>query len=146
MHNTRLKLATIAATTALALSVSGCGGSDADTGEGSGTTPAASASSSTAANMTDAMFATMMITHHQDGIEVTQLGAEKATTPGVKEIAQRSLDSQQAEIPQLQAIAGAGGMASPQPMQPPLMKFNEQEMAELERLSGEQFDLNGSTF
>ena len=49
--------------------------------------------------------------------------------------------SPQAELPQLQTVAASGGMATPQPMQAPLAKFNEQEMTELRGLSGEEFDL-----
>ena len=133
-------LGLIAAATSLTLALSGCGGGDAETAGSTATTGAASPSQSATASTADAMFAAMMVPHHQEGIEITQLGAEKATTPGVKEIAQRSMTSQQADLPKLQAVAGTGGMA-PQPMESPLAKFNEQEMTELRNLSGKQFDL-----
>ncbi|GAA0793424.1 DUF305 domain-containing protein [Spirilliplanes yamanashiensis] len=133
-------LSLFAAATSLALTLSGCGGGDADSAGSTATTGAAAPSQSAAASMTDAMFAAMMVPHHEEGMEITKLGAEKATTPEVKEIAQRSMTSQQADLPKLQAIAGSGGMA-PQPMQPPLARFGDQEMTELRSLSGEEFDL-----
>lgn len=135
------KLSVVGAATVLTLALSGCGGDDPETAGASSATTDASPSQSAEATMTDAMFAAMMIPHHQEGVEVTKLGVDKATTPAVKQIAQRSMDSQQSELPELQQVAAGGGMASPKPPEPPLAKFNEQEMAELRRLSGKDFDL-----
>jgi uncharacterized protein (DUF305 family) len=135
------KLTIVGAAAALTLALSGCGSDDSGSAGSSSTTTDASPAQSAAASMTDAMFASMMIPHHQEGIEITKLGASKATTPAVKQIAQRSMDSQQSELPELQKVAESGGMASPKPPEPPLAKFNDQEMAELQRLSGKDFDL-----
>lgn len=87
-----------------------------------------------------AMFAAMMISHHEEGIELAQLAVNKASTPGVKAVAERSLRNQQAELPELRRVAEGGNMTA-QPPEPPLAKFNEQEMSELQTLSGREFDL-----
>ena len=86
-----------------------------------------------------AMFAAMMVVHHQDGIEMTQMALDKSSNDGVRAVAQRSQQNQQAQLPQLRSIAQSGNM-SPQPPEPPLARFNEQEMAELQELSGTEFD------
>ncbi|MCG5466590.1 DUF305 domain-containing protein [Micromonospora sp. MED01] len=85
------------------------------------------------------MFAAMMASHHQDGIELAQMALDKSTNDGVRAVAQRAQQNQQAQLPQLQSIAQSGSM-SPQPPEAPLAKFNEQEMAELQQLSGTEFD------
>ncbi|RKN50385.1 DUF305 domain-containing protein [Micromonospora endolithica] len=87
-----------------------------------------------------AMFAAMMVSHHEEGIEFAQLAVNKASTPGVKTLAERSLRHQQAELPELRRIAQGGNMTA-EPPEPPLAKFNEQEMSELQALSGREFDL-----
>ena len=88
--------------------------------------------------MTDAMFAAMMIPPHQTGI-VTQMAIDKATTPGVRQIAQEAMDSQQSQLPTLQSIAEAGAQDA-MPPEAPIQAMNQQEMAELQALSGEDFD------
>lgn len=86
-----------------------------------------------------AMFAAMMASHHQAGIEMTQMALDKSTNDGVRAVAQRSQQNQKAQLPQLQSIAQSGNM-SPQPPEAPLARFNEQEMTELQQLSGTDFD------
>ncbi|SDO37557.1 DUF305 domain-containing protein [Geodermatophilus sp. DSM 45219] len=90
------------------------------------------------ASSTDVRFATMMVPHHRTGIEMTQMAIEKATTPGVRDVAQAAQQSQQSQLPVLEAIAASG--SAPHEMEEPLMTFNEQEMAELRSLTGEAFD------
>jgi uncharacterized protein (DUF305 family) len=97
---------------------------------------------SQSAGTTDAagtMFAAMMVAHHQDGIKLAQMAVSKASNAGVKEVAQRALTSQQAELPQLQTIARSGGMSA-MPPEDPIQKFTQQQMARLQALSGAQFD------
>jgi uncharacterized protein (DUF305 family) len=143
VHLTLIRRSAVAAASvATALVMTACGGNTDD----STTTGAGSASSapgpspSASASKTDAMFAAMMIPHHQMGLQITKLGTEKATNSGVKEIAERATESQQNEIPQLQSVASSGEMAT-MPPEDPMTKFNEQEMAELRSLSGTEFDL-----
>ncbi|MFI5489182.1 DUF305 domain-containing protein [Micromonospora echinaurantiaca] len=87
-----------------------------------------------------AMFAAMMVSHHKEGIELAKLAVNKASNPGVKTVAQRSLQSQQAELPELEQVAQGGNMTA-QPPEPPLKRFTEQEMTKLQSLSGREFDL-----
>ncbi|MFG1955175.1 DUF305 domain-containing protein [Micromonospora sp. NPDC048830] len=86
------------------------------------------------------MFAAMMVPHRQEGIKLAQMALNKSTTPGVKELAQRSLQNQQTELPELQSIAQSGNMSQQLPEEP-LSRFNEQEMTELKQFSGREFDL-----
>ncbi len=103
------------------------------------TSPAeTSAPQSGGASPTDIRFATMMVPHHRMGIELTQMAIEKASTPGVRQVAQEAQQSQQSEIPVLESIAASG--SAPHEMEEPLMTFNQQEMAELRSLSGQAFD------
>ena len=137
------KATLVASAAVLALGLSACGDdTDAGAAATSPTTAAtASSSSSMPAGTQDAgtMFAAMMVSHHQDGIELAQMAASKAATPGVKQIAQRSLQSQQEELPQLQAVVRSGGISA-MPPEEPIQKFTQQQMARLQSLSGVAFD------
>ena len=121
--------------------LAGCGGDDSGSASASTTTSGTSASESSGEEpaMTDAMWAAMMIPHHQDGIEMAQMAVEMAATPGVRELAQMSAEKQQAQLATLEEIAEAGGEEA-MPPEPPLEAFNQEEMAELQALSGEDFD------
>jgi uncharacterized protein (DUF305 family) len=113
----------------------------ASVGGGPAAAPAAAAAAPTPSptDHSGAMFAAMMASHHQDGIKLTQMALDKSTNEGVRAVAQRSQQNQQAQLPQLRRIAQGGNM-SPQPPEQPLARFNEQEMAELQELSGTEFD------
>ncbi len=89
--------------------------------------------------MTDAMWAAMMVPHHRMGVEMAQMAVEKAVTPGVREVAQQAAEEQRAQIPTLQEIADSGGQEA-MPPEAPLEAFNQEQMAQLEALSGEEFD------
>ena len=121
--------------------LAGCGGDDGSTASASTTASETSASESSGEEpaMTDAMWAAMMIPHHQMGIEMAQMAVEKAVTPGVREVAQTAAEEQQAQLATLQEIAEAGG-EEPMPPEAPLEAFNMEDMAELEALSAEEFD------
>ena len=90
------------------------------------------------ASATDVRFATMMVRHHQMGIELTQMAIDKTTNPEIRELAQREQESQRSQLPTLEAIAASG--SQPHEQEEPLMTFNDQQMAELQSLSGEAFD------
>jgi uncharacterized protein (DUF305 family) len=131
-----------AAATMLTLFVAGCGGDDnAAAGSGQETSETTSAPTSVPedSEAVATMFAAMMIPHHQMGIEMAQMAVEKATTPGVKQVAQTAVESQRAQLPRLQSIAEGGGM-EPMPPEEPIDTFDKQEMQELEGLSGAAFD------
>ena len=121
--------------------LAGCGGDDSSSASASTTSSETSASESSSEEpaMTDAMWAAMMIPHHQMGIEMAQMAAEKAATPGVRELAQMSAQEQQTQLTTLEEIADAGGMEA-MPPEAPLEAFDQEEMAELEALTGEDFD------
>nr|WP_276508572.1 DUF305 domain-containing protein [Modestobacter muralis] len=101
--------------------------------------PSSSAPQGQTASPTDVRFASMMAAHHQMGIELTQMAMDKSSTPGVREIAQEEMQSQQEQLPTLKTIAASGSATHEQ--EAPLMTFNQQEMDELESLTGEAFDM-----
>lgn len=88
---------------------------------------------------TDARWAAMMVDHHRNGIELTDLALQKSRNPGVRGVAADSKRDQQSELPQLLEVAKAGGLG-PMPPEPPLRRFSDQEMQKLRSLSGAEFD------
>lgn len=92
---------------ALAFVVTGC-----SAGGSTGTTPAASpgitaapssAPASSEANAADEMFVTMMLPHHQQAVEMSEMVLEKdGLDPRVADLAERIRDAQAPEIEQLQ--------------------------------------------
>ena len=89
------------------------------------------------------MFAEMMIPHHQQAIDMSELALERSSNPQIRDLSQRIIDGQTPEIAlmsewlpggrsdldmPLMGMSGMGGMAS------------EEEMAELNTLSGDNFD------
>jgi uncharacterized protein (DUF305 family) len=88
---------------------------------------------------TETMFATMMIPHHQQAIDMSELALNNSTNQDVRKLAQQIIDAQAHEIEQMQAwIDGHGhevhgdhemaGMAS------------EEDMAKLATLESPEFD------
>jgi uncharacterized protein (DUF305 family) len=147
----RLRLAT----TALALTalLAACGDSTEPAGAGSTATTTTDAEQGAQEhNEDDAMFAQMMIVHHEGAIEMAQLAQEQAVTPEVQELAGQIEQAQGPEIELMQSwlqqwgepaaadddMAGmdhgdSGGMEMDGMSQ-------EEAMAELQTLSGEAFD------
>lgn len=60
----------------------------------------------------DAMFATMMMDHHNGAITMAEMALEQAERPEIKELAQQIIEAQQAEIATMMPYAGGdmGGM------------------------------------
>ena len=106
MRSTRMALIVVAGMVTLGLGA--CGGDEDSPAEGSETTATASASAGP-------VFAAMMVTHHQDGIKMAQLAVDKAETPGVKELAQRSVQAQQAEVPSCRRRLSRGASSRDRP-------------------------------
>lgn len=88
---------------------------------------------------TDVRWAAMMEPHHRMGIELTELALEKSDNDGVRAVAEQSKDDQQSQLPELRAIIDAGS-EKPMPPDPPIARFNEQQMETLRSLSGAEFD------
>ena len=86
---------TLLAAAALGVLLAGCGGSH-DMGM-------ASPSSTTGASAADAMFAQMMVPHHQQAVEMSTLAETRASSPKIKALAAEIKEAQQPEIDQMTA-------------------------------------------
>lgn len=89
-----MRTRTLTALLALTL-LAGCGGSDE-----TATEPASP----------DAGFVRAMVPHHQSAIEMARLAEEQAEHPELRALAQDIVSTQQAEIEELEAIAGELGV------------------------------------
>jgi uncharacterized protein (DUF305 family) len=99
------RTALIAAAAALGVILAGCGGSH-DMGD----MDMASPSSTTGASAADAMFAQMMIPHHQQAVEMSTLAETRASSPEIMELAAEIKGAQQPEIDQMTAWLEEWGM------------------------------------
>ena len=99
LRRTRL----IVAAAGLGMLLAGCGGSHdmADMATPSGTSGASAA---------DAMFAQMMIPHHQQAVEMATLAETRAASPEIRELAAEIKSAQQPEIDQMTAWLEEWGM------------------------------------
>ena len=102
IRRTRL---TVVAVAALGLLLAGCGGSHDMNDMGM-----ASPSSTTGASAADAMFAQMMIPHHEQAVEMATLAETRASSPEIKELAAEIKAAQQPEIDQMTAWLEEWGM------------------------------------
>lgn len=149
----KIALPALALTALLALSA--CGGA-ADTAGSptSGTSTSATAggadSQSPSAGMhndADAAFATGMVPHHQQAVEMAGLAATRASSPEVKDLAKRISAAQGPEITQMtgwltewgQAMPDHSGMAGMDGA-PSGGMMSGQDMQQLEKSTGKQFD------
>lgn len=142
------------ASLALGLTVAGCAGTTPTASD----TPAATASTSgTAAespvlgdghNSADTEFAQMMIEHHVGAIEMADLALERATTPEVRNLAERIRAAQGPEIDQMTTwLEGegepttAGNMTGMDHGSMEMDGLDQTEaMADLEEATGSDFD------
>lgn len=146
------RLAAAAAALSLALTLAACSGAESSTEGSPAATPAAATTSSgaevdTARNGADTMFAQMMIEHHEGAIEMADLARQQAASAEVRSLAERISAAQGPEIEQMESWlqawgepttaeeghGGHGGMEMDGLTQ-------EEAMAELEGLSGAEFD------
>ncbi|HET9138375.1 DUF305 domain-containing protein, partial [Actinophytocola sp.] len=141
----------VAATTLLTFALTACGGGDHDAGgnnHDSGAPPSASVPSDAAFNAADIAFATDMIPHHQQALEMAQIADTRATNPQVKALAARIRGAQDPEIATMSGWLREWGQ--PVPSSSPGMghgqhsgmpgMMNDQEMADLMAASGKDFD------
>lgn len=118
------------------LAVAACGGDD---------DPAVSSSASTTAadrNQADVEFAQGMIPHHRQAIEMADLALTRAVSPEVKDLAQRITDAQGPEIETMRGWLEDWGEDVPSGTESDMSSgmMSEQEMADLEAATGEEFD------
>ena len=102
IRRTRL---TVIAVAALGLLLAGCGGSH-DMDDMGMATPSGTSGASAA----DAMFAQMMIPHHEQAVEMSTLAETRASSPEIKELAAEIKAAQQPEIDQMTAWLEEWGM------------------------------------
>lgn len=150
-RRTTLAAATVVLTAGLALA--GCG-SDSDHGSMPGTsqatpkgTPTGTPAPSGEVNDADVTFASQMIPHHQQAIQMAEMAGRKATTPEVKKLAAAIKAAQGPEIQQLSSWLTAWGKPIPSPkhgghdMSEPMPgMMTEDEMSQLGNSTGSMFD------
>jgi uncharacterized protein (DUF305 family) len=100
----------------------GCGGSDDED-----------------STQTDAAFAAQMVPHHEHAIEMADLALQTTSDPGVTQLAQGIVESQEAELETLEGLLDRFGASVEEPA-PEIATLNEGVIAELEAASGPEFD------
>ncbi|AXK34395.1 DUF305 domain-containing protein [Streptomyces armeniacus] len=117
-RNTRTavrRTALAAAVTAAALVLAACGGDDS--GSGDKPSPSASASEKTGAhNKADVSFATGMIPHHRQAVEMADLAETRASSSKVKDLAEKIKKAQDPEITTMSGWLKAWGEKVPEDM------------------------------
>jgi uncharacterized protein (DUF305 family) len=151
-HVNRTTAAAAALIITAALGLAGCG-NNSNPGSMPGMThaaPSSAPSSSTASaaqfNNTDVTFATQMIPHHRQAVEMADMATTKATTPAVKQLATAIKAGQDPEIKQLTGWLTSWGKPVPSPMHGHDMSgsmpgmMSEDEMSQLGNAKGSMFD------
>ncbi|WP_104168364.1 DUF305 domain-containing protein [Arthrobacter sp. SX1312] len=157
-----LSMAALGLAAALTLSACVTTGTDAGTGAGSTTSPASAGTVSEEHNQADVMFSRMMIPHHEQAVEMSELMlAKDGTSPEISDLATQIRDAQAPEIAtmkgwletwddamgpdsmeshdmgDMEGMGDGDGMGSGSgPMEGMEGMLNEDEMAELERAEG----------
>ena len=135
----------------LALLAGGCGDSGMDHGNmGSGSpTSAAAPKSGATFNAIDVKFATDMIPHHRQALDMAKTAQSKAATPEVKELADKIAKAQEPEIATMSGWLTAWGEPVPSPgamhhdmggMSEMPGMMTDQEMQDLAKATGKDFD------
>jgi len=156
VHRRYLRRLTIVGAGLLAtVLLSGCGGNnDRDAnraiGVGQPTTPATPSPTATF-NSADVSFATQMIPHHRQAIEMAQMAEQRASNAKVKQLAVRIKQAQDPEIATMSGWLRQWGQLVPSPSTghgghggqggqdgPGMM--SDQEMSDIESASGTDFD------
>lgn len=109
MPNTR-KLVLVSAAAAVALTLSGCAGAMSGMDMSASDAPATNPEAAAAFNSADVMFAQMMIPHHQQAVEMSEmLLAEDGIDERVRDLATQIKDAQQPEIDQMREMLSEWG-------------------------------------
>jgi uncharacterized protein (DUF305 family) len=146
------RAALITGTLGLVLLAGACGDDDGGMGHGNmgGSTPtsAAAAKSGATFNATDVQFATDMIPHHRQALDMAKVAESKASTPEVKALAGKIAKAQEPEITTMSGWLTAWGEPVPSPggmnhgdmgaEMPGMM--TDQEMQDLAKAAGPTFD------
>ena len=93
--------------------------------------------------MNESMFAEMMIPHHQQAVDMSDLALKKSTNPSVLDLAKRIKDGQSAEIIQMQSWLGSSesnSMMSDHSGHSMGGMLTDDELSKLESASGAEFD------
>lgn len=93
--------------------------------------------------MNESMFAEMMIPHHQQAVDMSDLALKKSTNPSVLDLAKRIKDGQSAEIIQMQSWLGSSesnSMMSDHSGHSMGGMLTDEELSKLESASGAEFD------
>jgi uncharacterized protein (DUF305 family) len=93
--------------------------------------------------MNEFMFAEMMIPHHQQAVDMSDLALKKSTNPGILDLAKRIKDAQSAEIIQMQSWLGgkeSKSMMSDHSGHSMGGMLTEEEFSKLESALGVTFD------
>ncbi|GAA3106895.1 uncharacterized protein (DUF305 family) [Kribbella aluminosa] len=139
---------TIAASAALlaaVFGVAGCGGSGSGSMPGmSHTSTSPSASAAATFNDADVMFASQMIPHHQQAVEMADSALQKATTAPVKNLATAIKAAQDPEIKLMSGWLTAWGKPVPMPGEHAghtmTGMMSPQEMDDLSKATGSMYD------
>jgi uncharacterized protein (DUF305 family) len=138
------------------LALAGCG-SDSDSGSmpgmnhgnsGTSMTPPSSAASTAAFNDADVTFATQMIPHHQQAVQMAGMAGYQATTPEVKKLATAIKAAQDPEIKLMSGWLTSWGKPVPTPShggghgghEQMAGMMTEEEMSTLGKAKGAMFD------
>ena len=129
-----------------------CGGDDSMSGmsgmDSSTSTPSESTSSDPAADFNDAdvSFATDMIPHHRQAVEMAELAGSRAQSPEVKALARQIMEAQDPEIQTMSGWLTAWGESVPEDMSGMDMStsmpgmMSSDDMDGLMNASGAEFD------
>jgi uncharacterized protein (DUF305 family) len=128
------------------LMVAGCGTNTDHSGSGAehSTTSAPSTTASIDHNDADIAFATNMIPHHQQAVDMAELAIQRADAPEIKSLAERIRAAQQPEIDQMTAWLNAWGAPLPSGQHnghgsmPGMM--SEEQMNQLRQATGTEFE------
>ena len=108
---TRKTLALAALVLAALLSLAACGGDDGNPGVSSDDSSAGAANADF--NDADVAFATQMILHHQQAVEMAELAADRAESPEVRQLAEDIAGAQDPEIQTMTQWLEDWGQESP---------------------------------
>lgn len=99
--------------------------------------------SSSELQMNEFMFAEMMIPHHQQAVDMSDLALKKSTNPSILNLAQRIKDAQSAEIVQMKSWLdgeSSNSMMSDHSGHSMGGMLTEEEFSKLESATGIEFD------
>lgn len=99
--------------------------------------------SSSELQMNEFMFAEMMIPHHQQAVDMSDLALKKSTNPSILDLAQRIKDAQSAEIVQMKSWLdgeSSNSMMSDHSGHSMGGMLTEEEFSKLESATGIEFD------